>query len=265
MFDNLRRISGLTRIMWQSPDAHPLNAENLNGLIENRIPLIRVPNFGTKREVGEIASRFLSFANRTNSIKSVTRLGISQYEQGMVAGKDNYFNLVEQAQNNLLKVCETTFNPVMKMIDLLSQYYADVAILTEAGYGPYFAGVAKLRTGKTPVHSDFPLFGATDWAIAQMIAQLSWNFYLRLPSEGGELRIWDRLWQEEDDRYLIDGMYYHDESVVGNASFVDVKPILGEAIIFNSRNYHTVLPTQNRIAVGSWISLMPDMSLRLWS
>ena len=32
-----------------------------------------------------------------------------------------------------------------------------------------------------------------------MKAQLSWNFYLRIPESGGELRIWDRFWEEEDD------------------------------------------------------------------
>lgn len=251
--------------MWKSFEAQSLSRQNLYRLLNNQIPLIRVPHFGTEAEVTEMASRFLQFADRTNSIKSVTRLGISQYEQGTVGGKDNYFRQVNQAWENLTKVCETTFNPVTKMIDLLRQYFVDVDLLVEEGYGKYFAGVAKLRSGKTPIHSDFPLLGATDWAIANMTAQLSWNFYLRLPHTGGELRIWDRLWQAADDRLLVKGTYYHDEKIIADIPYVEVKPILGEAIIFNSRNYHTVLTTSNRIAVGSWVSLMPNGSLRLWS
>lgn len=251
--------------MWKSFDAYPLTQENLYGLIDNTIPLIRIPEFGTIEEAEVLAERFLRFASRSNSVETVTRLGISQYEQGTVGGKDNYFSLAEKAWSDLTKVCETTFNPVMKVMETLRPYFADVDILTEEGYGRYFAGVAKLRTGKTPLHSDFPLFGAIDWAISKMVAQLSWNFYLRLPNRGGELKIWDKLWQEEDDQFLVKGTYYHDEQVVSNISSITVKPILGELIIFNARNFHTVLPAQNRIAVGSWLSLMPDGSLRLWS
>jgi hypothetical protein len=151
------------------------------------------------------------------------------------------------------------------MMDILRQYFINVDILIEEGYGRYFAGVAKLRTGNTPLHSDFPLLGAEDWEIAKMVAQLSWNFYLRLPDEGGELKIWDKLWEKEDDKFLVQGTYYHDEQVVANIPSITIKPVLGEVIILNARNYHTVLPCNNRIAVGSWISLMPDGSLKLWS
>ncbi len=251
--------------MWQDFDAHSLNRENVFKLLNNSIPFIRIPDFGTAAEASEMADRFLAFAVRSNSIKSVTRLGISQYEQGTVGSKDNYFGLVEEACSNLEKACETTFNPVSKMMFLLRQHFNDVALLEEAGYGHYFAGVAKLRTGKTPIHSDFPLLGATDWAIADMIAQLSWNFYLRLPEAGGELRIWDKLWVPEDDQFLVNQTYYHDDEVVSGIPYIQIRPRLGEAIIFNSRNYHTVLPTNNRVAIGSWISLMPNETLRLWS
>ncbi|MEM6500961.1 MAG: 2OG-Fe(II) oxygenase [Cyanobacteria bacterium P01_C01_bin.89] len=251
--------------MWKSFNAYPLTEENLYGLIKNTIPLIRVPKFGTDQEAEELAERFLQFAARSNSVKTVTRMGISQYEQGTVGGKDNYFRRVEGAWSNLITVCKTTFNPTVKVMGLLREYFADVDILTEEGYGRYFAGVAKLRTGETPVHSDFPLLGATDWAIAKMEAQLSWNFYLRIPAQGGELRIWDKLWQVEDDRLLEKGTYYHDEKIISDIPSITIKPVLGELILFNSRNYHTVLPAQNRIAMGSWISLMPDESLRLWS
>lgn len=251
--------------MWQSFDAYPLTKENLHSLINNTIPLIRIPEFGTIEEAEELAERFLLFASRSNSVKTVTRLGISQYEQGTVGGKDNYFRLTEGAWSDLIKVCETTFNPVIKIINLLRQYFADVDILIEENYGRYFAGVAKLRTGETPLHSDFPLFGAVDWAIAKMVAQLSWNFYLRLPHRGGELKIWDKFWQKEDDQFLVQGTYYHTQQVVADIPSITVKPILGELIIFNARNYHTVLPCQNRISVGSWLSLMPDGSLKLWS
>ncbi len=251
--------------MWKNFDAYPLTEENLYNLINNHIPLIRIPEFGTTQEAEELAERFLLFASSSNSVKTVTRFGISQYEQGIVGSKENYFSLAQGAWSDLMKVCETTFNPVTRIIDILRQYFADVDILTEEGYGPYFAGVAKLRTGETPPHSDFPLFGIKDWAIVKMVAQLSWNFYLRLPDRGGELKIWDKLWQKEDDQFLVQGTYYHDQQVVSNIPYIKVKPVLGELIIFNSRNYHTVLPCQNRIAVGSWVSLMPDGSLKLWS
>jgi hypothetical protein len=252
--------------MWENFSPYPLTRENLLRLINNEIPVIRIPNFAPQDQSEELALRFMNFANKSNSVATVTRMGISQYEQGIVAGKANYFSLVEEAWANLEKACETTFNPVTKMIDTLRQYFESVEIMEEPNFGRYFAGVAKLRTGHTPMHSDFPLFGADDWGVAAQSAQLSWNFYLRVPEEGGELKVWDKFWQEEhDEQYLVKGTYYHDEAVVADVPSITIKPIAGEVMLLNARNYHTVLPCENRVAIGSWISQMPDDSLKLWS
>jgi hypothetical protein len=131
--------------------------------------------------------------------------------------------------------------------------------------GDYFAGNGKLRSGISPVHVDFAPQDSAGWAIARAGVQLAWNFYLRVPAEGGELLLWDKHWQPEDDGYQVDDNYYYDEAVVRDARMLRISVSPGEVIILNSRNFHAVSETRDRLAFGSFISVFEGNQLRLWS
>ncbi len=77
--------------MWEDTQIHSLSHASLRALIESRIPAVRIDNFATHEEVQQLLAGLLEHACRTSSIKQVTRLGISQYEQGVRASKQAYF------------------------------------------------------------------------------------------------------------------------------------------------------------------------------
>ena len=251
--------------MWENHKINGLSRSSLVALIENRIPAIRIEAFADAREASALATELLEHVCRTSSIRQVTRLGISQYEQGVRVSKDNYFNLARRLDPEFAQIYARCFSPVRRLINQLEKKGFDAGVMSEPGMGEYFAGNGKLRNGYSPVHVDFAPQDSANWAIAEADAQLAWNLYLRVPAEGGELLLWDKHWQPEDDRHQVDGNYFYDDAVVRDARMVRVSVSPGEVIIINSRNFHAVSEARDRLAFGSFISVFTGDRLRLWS
>jgi len=251
--------------MWENDNINGLSRSSLVALIENRIPAVRIEAFADAHETDALVTGLLDHACRTSSIRQVTRLGISQYEQGVRVSKDNYFKLARRLEPEFAQIYAESFSPLQRLICQLQENGFNAGVMSEPGMGNYFAGNGKLRNGYSPVHVDFASQDSAGWAIAEAGAQLAWNFYLRVPAEGGELLLWDKQWQPEDDRYQVDDNYFYDEAVVRDARMVRVSVSPGEVIIINSRNFHAVSDVQDRLAFGSFISIFEGDRLRLWS
>lgn len=251
--------------MWKKDKIKGLSYSSLVALIENRIPAVRIEAFAVAHEIDPLVTGLFEHACRTSSIRQVTRLGISQYEQGVRVSKDNYFNLARRLDAEFAQIYAGSFSPVQRLIDQLEENGFDAGVMSEPGMGDYFAGNGKLRNGYSPVHVDFAPQDSAGWAIAGAGAQLAWNLYLRVPSEGGELLLWDKQWQPEDDLHQVDDNYFYDDAVVRNARLVRVSVSPGEVIIINSRNYHAVSEARDRLTFGSFISVFEGDRLRLWS
>jgi len=251
--------------MWESDNINELSGLSLVALLENRIPAVRIKSFADAHETDALVTGLLEHACRTCSISQVTRLGISQYEQGIRVSKDNYFKLARRIEPAFAKIFAGSFSPVQRLINRLQEKGFDADVMSEPGMGDYFAGNGKLRNGCSPVHVDFAPQDSAGWAIAEASVQLAWNIYLRVPAEGGELLLWDKHWQPEDDSYQVDDNYYYDDAVVRDARMVRVSVSPGEVIIINSRNFHAVSDVRDRLAFGSFISIFEGDRLRLWS
>lgn len=251
--------------MWDVTSIQPLDQHTLVSLIRNRIPAVRIEEFAHQREIEALADGLLRTACRTRSISEVTRLGISQFEQGLRASKSSYFSLARQLGPVFSKIFADSFSPTGRMIERLRQAGFDTAVMAEPNHGPYFAGTGKLRNGYSPVHVDFSPQDSEGWAIAGATAQLAWNLYLQLPGDGGELLLWDKQWQPDDDRYQVDGQYFYDDDVVQGADMLRISVSPGEVLIINSGNFHAVAEARKRLAFGSFISVFPNQRLRLWS
>ena len=251
--------------MWENVNIRELSYPSLQALIDNRIPAVHVDAFADAREIDALADGLLKSACRTRSIRQVTRLGISQYEEGVRVSKDNYFNLARRLATDFAQIYAGCFSPVQRLMQLMEAEGFDTAIMSEPGKGNYFAGNGKLRNGYSPVHVDFAPQDSAGWAVAGAHAQLAWNLYLRVPDRGGELLLWDKQWQPEDDSYQMAGNYFYDGRVTADARMVRLGVSPGEVIIINSRNFHAVSEARERLAFGSFISVFDNNRLRLWS
>lgn len=251
--------------MWKTNKIQKVDFNSLASLIDGRIPAIRIETFADSQESDALANGLLEHARRTSSIEQVTRLGISQYQQGVQKSQEHYFNLARIMDAEFSHIYAGSFSPVNRLITRLRTLGFDTDIMSEPDLGAYFAGNGKLRNGYSPVHVDYAPQDSAGWTVAEADAQLAWNLYLRIPPQGGELLLWDKLWQPEDDRYQVNHNYFYHDAVVKGVPMIRISVSPGDVVIINSRNFHAVSETQDRLAFGSFISCFQDGRLRLWS
>lgn len=251
--------------MWKSTEIPEFDIYTLEDVMGGKRPAVRLSGFADAAEIDALAQGLIYNASRTGSIEQVTRLGISQYEQGLKGSKSEYFRLARLADLEFAPIFARSFSPVRRFIERLQAAGLDADIMSEPGYGYHFAGCGKLRTGFSPIHVDYAPQDSSGWAVGEATSQLAWNLYLQIPGSGGELLLWDKLWQPADDRFQVSHSYYYDEQVVAGAPMLRVKVKPGEVLVINSRNFHAVSESSHRLAFGSFISGFSDGTLRLWS
>ncbi len=251
--------------MWVSDQIQTFNRTAILELAAGRVPAVRLESFASAAECESFMRALLTDAGRTQSIEQVTRLGISQYEQGLCASKSNYFEMARQFNAAFVEIFQHSFSPLERFLGELRGVEFEADVMREPDCGAYFAGNGKLRNGFSPIHVDFAAQDSQGWAVADAVAQLAWNFYLRIPSQGGDLLLWDKLWSAEDDRYQVKDSYYYHQDVVADSRMLRVPVTQGDVVLINSRNFHAVDHSEDRLAYGSFISVMGDGSLGLWS
>ena len=249
-----------------------LSAENLEHLLNFRIPGIRVENF-IPREVCELIServRGQSFQNYSH-LKDIPvhQLGLCHNQY---AHEDNsvYFSKKAEAQRVVYAIYDgLDVNPVEMVIEAL-RTKADrrAGVFEEPGYGSYFAGAFRLFSGHGRLHVDHaPSHIKKPWAVTEITRQMTWNIYYSVPESGGELVIHDTIHNAEKDRLKVSGDYYFPYEVLDSDERLVVLPKVGDLVIFNTQNFHEIFGNPNglRISQTSFIGLRRDKSLGLWS
>ena len=101
----------------------------------------------------------------------------------------------------------------------------------------------------------------------EVVAQLAFNIYIRVPPAGGETVLWRRRWQPDDEPLRIPGGYGFQEAVAADTQSLTLRPTLGEGFLFDPRHYHTVRQVSDgrRISIGCFVGLTDDGRLALWS
>jgi len=99
-----------------------------------------------------------------------------------------------------------------------------------------------------------------------LVAQFAFNLYLTLPKSGGQTVIWRRRWHPADENARLPGTYGYAESVVEDVESLTLTPQVGQAVLFDARNYHAVRPSSGgrRLAVGFQVGLTDAGRLLTW-
>jgi len=250
---------------WSTRDVLPFSAESLRGLIANEVPAVRYAAFATPEETAAFGAAMTEHSRRTSSISQVTRLGISQYQQGVKGSREEYFGAAREARAEYAVIFAASFDPLTRFINALSALGFDAGIMQEPGWGPYFAGTGKVRNGVSPIHVDFSPQDSEGWAVGSLDAQLAWNYYINIPRTGGELLLWDKTWYPEHDIHQAEGSFWYHPTVVADADEVRIAVQPGDVVLLNSRNYHAVAESADRLAYGSFIACYDGGRLGLFS
>jgi hypothetical protein len=143
---------------------------------------------------------------------------------------------------------------------------AGIAVGTSGGR-PMGAGVAREPNGGFQVHYDNALREFTGNLLDDnLICQFAFNLYLSVPSVGGETVVWRHRWAPQDEAFRLSGSYGFAAEVVGDAESFELKPAVGEALLFDPRNFHAVRPSRDsrRVALGMSIGLSDTGQLLAW-
>ncbi|MFF3139575.1 2OG-Fe(II)-dependent halogenase WelO5 family protein [Streptomyces mirabilis] len=98
------------------------------------------------------------------------------------------------------------------------------------------------------------------------IVQLAFNCHLETAEEGGELTVWRHRWVPSDDEYRQG--YGWDDSTVKSASSATVHADVGDAVLFDCRNFHRVGEPRGgrrRITLSFFAGFSMGGELLLWS
>ena len=250
--------------MWIDREIRDFSHGHLALLVQNLIPAIKIPLFASPAELRNLKNALLTESVRGNSLPEVTRLGISQYQHGVLKSKQDYLKLAIQAREVQKVIFAASFDPLNRLIQLFNEQGVDLDIMAEEGQ-QYFAGCGKVRNGFSPIHVDYAPQDSDGWEIGAASAQLAWNLYLDPGSKAGELMLWDKCWSPGDDTYQVDDNYYYEAEVVAGIDPLMVPVEVGSVFLINSRNYHAVNESENRLAFGSFISVFGDGRMRLFS
>lgn len=258
----------LTATKWLTLNDCEINSKNLQALFKNQIPAIRIPKFASSGECEKLslAIENIGFDFYENVEPPIGRIGITQFEYGNTR-KFDYFNAVKRATETYKKVASLSFDPLERLTEFLRYNVPNkvqVAYDNEA-YSHYFAGLIR-HINIALLHMDFARLDAPNWEIGSITSQLAWNLYVKEPSQGGICKVYNRQWEPEDEKYKIPNSYGYDYSLVAGSEIKQNFPVIGDLVIFNSRNFHEVLPAiGERITISSFIGKMPGGDIVFWS
>ena len=252
---------------WKSCAEQPLSRAALRDLFDNRIPAIRISQFATPAECSKMLAQVnaVRLDRYSGVYPPIDKIGVTQFEAG-AGGKKQYFDEAEQATGTLRRIFDASFDPITRIRDILSKAFSgQVDIAGEADGKSYFAGLFRQMKEGTLLHVDFAQRDAPDWCIADIDAQIAWNLFLSDGGGGGECDIYNQQWQSCHETRKKEKTYGYEEAVVRGVEHLAVKPVVGDVLLFNCRNFHRVLPTPHaRITLGSFVGRMSDR-LVLWS
>ncbi len=258
---------------WKQTEAGQLSRDNLTRLLSNDLACIRVPGFISDQDVASTLDALTAakFDYYKDVVPPIGRIGITQFEHG--ADAEGYFAAADRSNTYRRALFRDTVDPVDQVRSALSDAWGDSVDLAEGSDGhPYFAGLVRYMS-EALLHCDWAPLDAPGWTIGQIVEQLTWNVYYRVPEIGGEAVVYNRPWTEIVEAHKIPGSYGYDPHLVEDVERVVLKPSAGELVLFNPRNLHEVWRSsdpsdeipQPRVSVSSFIGHLPSGQLVLWS
>lgn len=246
--------------------------EHIADLAAGRCAAVRVPRFLPTAECESILRRLATAEFDTYDPKRVSPTvmrfgaGVSDHRQdGRLA--DSYWPALDRHRAAWASL-GLPYDPFEQCRRGIGKHWPGEVRVARSGGRELAPGVAREPNGGFIVHYDdarreFTGGGPLD---AHLTAQFAFNLYLSVPDHGGETVVWRRQWDPADESHRRPLSYGFTEDVVGDAESIEMKPQVGEALLFSPRNYHAVRPSRGgrRIALGFTVGLTDTGDLLTW-
>ena len=258
-----------------------LSVDSLMALIDRRILALRVPDYYPTDDAARVGQLILNGYGpegigaakdyETDGVGGAKRLGLPFFDtRNKPDLLDRYYAEAVPAQRDLRQMFAPFLSPIDKLRVELQEIWPCGALPENLDGRNMFIGLGRVfdQGVEGLPHQDILWRDSSEEKARTIKAQLGSNMYLKCPSIGGELEVWNLCpTDDEYDQYCGPGSYGIDRSTLP-APAVVVKPEPGDLILFNSECIHAVrlISGEPRVSVSSFIGYRGiGAPLTMWS
>lgn len=250
-------------VAWEISVSNLISTPSIHGLFNNKIGLIAIKNFLSDEFRFRILEelRVIGFNGYENNQVDVAKICASQFER--MYQKHEYFNDISNCRMPVLRSYNEFVFALHNLFEL-NGFRLNVAFDCEEGKY-LLPAVARLMISGVLLHRDYAPVEALKWTIGRLSQQLAFVAYLN-DFTGGCVTIYPREWEPLDDITYKSKGYSFDMAAVGSIPGLTYQPEPGDLVLFNTKNFHLVHPSTERITLGGFIGREPDSNtLEHWA
>jgi len=253
--------------MWTSQILKKTTNSKYADLISGKIPALIVPNVLSSSHSISLSRRILKTNFMGFSPVMYKKIGTSLSSH--IYEKSKYFSNALQSNQTL----KTLFSDNISPIDIMQQTISKIfqKQLSPAFENEMIYSLAMIRIyehgDSVHLHRDNSNFEMSEYGISKLKNQLSAILYLQSPLHGGELTIYDKMWNKNDEQMRCLEFGYS-SALIKNISQKKILPVTGTMIIFNPKLYHeveSVIGIKSRISLGFFFGEMSKNYLCSWT
>jgi len=253
--------------MWTTQILREATNSTYTDLVSGKTPALIVPNVLSSSFCISLSRKIL----KTNLMG--VNLGISKKIGTSLSShiykKSEYFSnalLSNQTLKNLFSDNVSPIDVMQQTISKISQKKISSAFENEMIYS-----IAMIRIHEhgdsVHLHRDNSDFEMSEYGISNLKNQLSAILYLQSPLNGGNLTIYNKMWNKNDEQMRCPEFGYSSD-LIKNVPQKNIFPIAGNMVIFNPKLYHkveSVIGIKSRISLGFFFGEMSRNHLCSWT
>ena len=248
--------------MWAPQIIH--DASSYNDLITGKIPALVFPEILSNSQCDLLSEKILNISkSNKNSKKFGTSLSSHIYE------KSKYFSNAQKSNKILKNLFLENESPLTIMKQKISKLFKkQIQTATENGM-KYSDAMIRIHGSDDTVHlhRDNSNFEMSDYNVSLIKNQLSAILYLQSPVQGGDLSIFQKIWNRKDE-CMRDPDFGYSSDLIKGVNCRKITPISGNMVILNPNFYHqidSISGKKLRVSLGFFFGEFSKDNLCSWS
>ncbi|MFC1421425.1 2OG-Fe(II)-dependent halogenase WelO5 family protein [Streptacidiphilus cavernicola] len=257
-------------VLFDCETADRLTADQLTRLAQGSLGSLRIRNFFSAEQCTEIMRSLQTCPMGSYDEQLVqpriAKLGPAAYDfYGQGRLREEYWDHAAQSARTRSTLLHGA-DPLTAALDTIRDAWGEAVLPASSGGKEMFAGMIREINHGARMHFDEVVREFTGILDQQPIAQLAFNCHLSTPAGGGEAVAYRRRWSPHDEDHRQG--YGYDPALVAHEPRVSVRAALGDAVLFDPRNYHLVRPVHGggrRVTLSFFIAVTARGPIFAWS
>ena len=255
-----------------------LSEENILDLVEDRILALIVKNYYPAEHAAQLSQKIIKSEHVEKYNHEYTENGvlIQKYfgvdRHGLPFNSiydakiddpsvDEYYNSAKINMKLMRDLSYPAIGPIDKLRLDLDENFKNGATIASFQGKKMMAGIGRItKANLSHLSAEQPHFDALPNKFANLDLQLAANIYLKVPTSGGELELWDVP--------AVDPLAQVPEDWRGQLpDSYKISPAIGDLVMFNCRRPHAigVFEGEDRVSMQLFIGHIKNQSLMLWN